>query len=61
MQAADVFSFIASRQIAAFIVEPIQGKGVILPSEDYLKGAFGIEDLAEHSGDPRGTMGIGKH
>ncbi len=30
---------LASRRVAAFIVEPIQGKGVILPSADYLKGA----------------------
>jgi ornithine--oxo-acid transaminase len=30
---------LASRRVAAFIVEPIQGKGVILPSDDYLKGA----------------------
>ena len=30
---------LASRRMAAFIVEPIQGKGVILPSEEYLKGA----------------------
>lgn len=29
---------LASRQIAAFIVEPIQGKGVNLPSDDYLAG-----------------------
>jgi ornithine--oxo-acid transaminase len=28
-----------SRNVAAFIVEPIQGKGVNLPSEDYLKSA----------------------
>jgi ornithine--oxo-acid transaminase len=28
-----------SRQMAAFIVEPIQGKGVVLPSDDYLKAA----------------------
>jgi ornithine--oxo-acid transaminase len=28
-----------SRTIAAFIVEPIQGKGVIMPADDYLKGA----------------------
>ena len=27
------------RQVAAFIVEPIQGKGVNLPAPDYLKGA----------------------
>jgi len=27
------------RRVAAFIVEPIQGKGVILPDEGYLKGA----------------------
>jgi ornithine--oxo-acid transaminase len=31
---------LASRQVAAFIVEPIQGKGVNLPSDDYLKGAL---------------------
>ena len=30
---------LASRRMAAFIVEPIQGKGVILPTEEYLKGA----------------------
>jgi len=30
---------LSSRTIAAFIVEPIQGKGVNLPSDDYLKGA----------------------
>ena len=29
----------ACRQIAAFIVEPIQGKGVNLPQEGYLQGA----------------------
>jgi ornithine--oxo-acid transaminase len=30
---------LSSRRMAAFIVEPIQGKGVILPDDDYLKGA----------------------
>ena len=30
---------LSNRQMAAFVVEPIQGKGVILPDEDYLKGA----------------------
>ncbi len=30
---------LANRRMAAFVVEPIQGKGVILPDEDYLKGA----------------------
>jgi ornithine--oxo-acid transaminase len=30
---------LAARQMAAFIVEPIQGKGVILPGEEYLSGA----------------------
>jgi ornithine--oxo-acid transaminase len=30
---------LASRRMAAFIVEPIQGKGVILPTDEYLKGA----------------------
>ncbi|MBN8920058.1 MAG: aspartate aminotransferase family protein, partial [Rhizobiales bacterium] len=30
---------LASRKIAAFIVEPIQGKGVNLPADDYLAGA----------------------
>jgi ornithine--oxo-acid transaminase len=30
---------LSSRRMAAFVVEPIQGKGVILPTEEYLKGA----------------------
>ena len=30
---------LSTRRMAAFIVEPIQGKGVILPDEGYLKGA----------------------
>jgi ornithine--oxo-acid transaminase len=30
---------LSQRQIAAFVVEPIQGKGVILPDDDYLIGA----------------------
>src|SRR4029079_11138461 len=30
---------LSSRRMAAFVGEPIQGKGVILPNEDYLKGA----------------------
>jgi ornithine--oxo-acid transaminase len=30
---------LSTRRMAAFIVEPIQGKGVILPDDDYLKGA----------------------
>src|ERR1051326_7419158 len=33
---------LSSRQIAAFIVEPIQGKGVNLPSDDYLPGAAAL-------------------
>src|SRR3954470_22820018 len=33
---------LSSRRIAAFVVEPIQGKGVVLPDEDYLKG---VQDL----------------
>jgi ornithine--oxo-acid transaminase len=33
---------LSSRRIAAFVVEPIQGKGVILPDEDYLRG---VQDL----------------
>lgn len=31
-----------SRQVAAFIVEPIQGKGVNIPSNDYLTGAVAL-------------------
>jgi ornithine--oxo-acid transaminase len=31
---------LASRTIAAFIVEPVQGKGVIIPDDGYLQGAF---------------------
>jgi ornithine--oxo-acid transaminase len=30
---------LSARRMAAFVVEPIQGKGVILPNEEYLKGA----------------------
>ena len=30
---------LASKQVAAFIVEPIQGKGVHLPADGYLRGA----------------------
>src|SRR5689334_23252466 len=33
---------LSSRRIAAFVVEPIQGKGVILPDEDYLRG---VQDI----------------
>ena len=31
---------LVSRTIAAFIVEPVQGKGVIIPDDGYLRGAF---------------------
>ena len=31
---------LAPRNVAAFIVEPIQGKGVIVPDDDYLRGAL---------------------
>jgi ornithine--oxo-acid transaminase len=31
---------LASRSVAAFFVEPIQGKGVLLPDEGYLRGAL---------------------
>jgi ornithine--oxo-acid transaminase len=31
---------LASQRIAAFIVEPIQGKGVIVPGDNYLRGAL---------------------
>ena len=31
---------LVSKAIAAFIVEPIQGKGVIVPTDDYLRGAL---------------------
>jgi len=30
---------LSSRKVAAFIVEPIQGKGVVMPDDDYLKNA----------------------
>jgi ornithine--oxo-acid transaminase len=38
---------LSSRQVAAFVVEPIQGKGVIMPDEDYLKG---VEELCRRYG-----------
>jgi ornithine--oxo-acid transaminase len=31
---------LASKEIAAFIVEPIQGKGVTMPADDYLRSAL---------------------
>ena len=34
---------LASRQIAAFIVEPIQGKGVNMPDDGYLAGAAALD------------------
>ena len=33
---------LASRQVAAFIVEPIQGKGVNMPDDDYLSGVAAL-------------------
>ncbi|QUS40870.1 aminobacteriohopanetriol synthase HpnQ [Tardiphaga alba] len=33
---------LSSKQVAAFIVEPIQGKGVNLPSDDFLSGALAL-------------------
>jgi ornithine--oxo-acid transaminase len=33
---------LSSRQVAAFIVEPIQGKGVNLPSDEFLPGALAL-------------------
>jgi ornithine--oxo-acid transaminase len=38
---------LASRRMAGFIVEPIQGKGVVLPHDDYLAGAI---ELCRQSG-----------
>jgi len=38
---------LSTRRIAAFVVEPIQGKGVILPDDDYLKG---VEQLCRRYG-----------
>ena len=33
---------LSSRRVAAFIVEPLQGKGVAVPSDDYLPGAAAL-------------------
>jgi ornithine--oxo-acid transaminase len=33
---------LAARDIAAFIVEPIQGKGVVIPGDDYLRNALAL-------------------
>ena len=38
---------LASRQVAAFVVEPIQGKGVNLPEDDYLQG---VQELCRKYG-----------
>ena len=38
---------LASRQVAAFVVEPIQGKGVNLPGDDYLQG---VQELCRKYG-----------
>jgi ornithine--oxo-acid transaminase len=34
-----------SRQVAAFIVEPIQGKGVNMPDDGYLAGSGALQAL----------------
>jgi ornithine--oxo-acid transaminase len=33
---------LAARDVAAFIVEPVQGKGVLIPDDDYLPGAAAL-------------------
>jgi len=33
---------LSTRQVAAFLVEPIQGKGVVIPDDDYLRGALAL-------------------
>ena len=33
---------LAGRSVAAFVVEPIQGKGVNIPADDYLRGALDL-------------------
>jgi ornithine--oxo-acid transaminase len=33
---------LSSRKVAAFIIEPIQGKGVVIPDDDYLRGALDL-------------------
>lgn len=38
---------LSSKRVAAFVVEPIQGKGVILPDDDYLQG---VQDLCRRYG-----------
>jgi ornithine--oxo-acid transaminase len=38
---------LASRQVAAFVVEPVQGKGVNLPEDDYLPG---VQELCRKFG-----------
>ena len=47
---------LSSRRMAAFVVEPIQGKGVILPDDDYLQGRAGslppLRDAVHRRRDP---------
>ena len=40
---------LATRDVAAFIVEPIQGKGVNLPDDDYLREARGALPAPRHA------------
>ena len=39
---------LSSRQVAAFIVEPIQGKGVNLPTDEFLPGAAAVQEIRHH-------------
>jgi ornithine--oxo-acid transaminase len=36
---------LSSKQVAAFIVEPIQGKGINLPTDEFLPGARALPQI----------------
>jgi ornithine--oxo-acid transaminase len=50
---------LASRSIAAFIVEPVQGKGVIIPDDGYLQGAFEVcRKMEPYSSPTKSRLGL---
>jgi len=52
---------LASRQVAAFIVEPIQGKGVNIPDDNFpARGGGAVPPLRHAAGGRRVQTGLGR-